>query len=315
MKSNPFPMMPAKNFVFPVLRPLLSIMKCLKAMRGFEESGPPPVVLRREGLSNAGYLIEALTVLSQKAGIPGSACELILPLLKSPALWRKHPVDPGAFVTLLGALEGFCVKNKTALNEAYRADKESFQKLYRERVLKRRILVVHSASDSPDLVMKNLTTGAYYEVDAVPVTAITEKSGKHHITCFLCSESNEAIEFFLRKNRIGIDLFLSDLGRKIPVLNMNLCRIVHQAERSGMKFIAPPYITMKLLPAVEQIYIDRLAAFDRAIAAQEKAMAQEEEALFRGMAEAELYAELILEAHWMKTAGYSLEKSVQESGT
>ena len=36
--------------------------------------------------------------------------------------------------------------------------------------------------------------------------------------------------------------------------------------------------------------------------------------MFRGMAEAELYAELIIEAHWTKTAGFAMEKSLLEAG-
>ena len=309
MQPNPFPMLPAKHFTFPVLRPLLTIMKVLKAMSRFKESDPPPVVLRREGLSNAGFLIEALNELSHRAGIPGSEYELVLPFLKDPSLWNKHPVEPGIFTGMLKAIEGYCVKYKAELGKAYREDKESFRKLYKDRVLRRKVLVVHSANDSPDVLVKNLSDGAYYEVDAAPLAMTSERSGMHHITCFLCTDSKAAMNFFLRSRRIGIDLFLSDLGREIPVLNMSLLRLVHQAQRGGMTFMAPPYATMKLLPAVEEIFVNRLAAFDTAIAAQEKAMAMEEEVLFRGMEEAELYAELIVEAHWKKTAGYALERT------
>ena len=113
---------------------------------------------------------------------------------------------------------------------------------------------------------------------------------------------------------MGIDLFLSDLGRELPVLNMNLCRLVNQAQRSGMKFMAPPYVPMKLLPAIEEAYVCHLEEFDKLIAAQEDAQAQEDDALFRGMEEAVLYAELIVEAHWRKTAGHSLEQSFMEAG-
>ena len=61
MKSSSIPTPPAKHFVFPVLRPLLTIIKCLKAMSDSDSSAP--VVLRRECLSNAGFLAEALTEL------------------------------------------------------------------------------------------------------------------------------------------------------------------------------------------------------------------------------------------------------------
>jgi hypothetical protein len=314
MKSSSIPMLPAKNFVFPVLRPLMTMIKCLKAMMQFEEGEPPPVVLKRECISNAGYLSETLTELCKRAGINGGECELILLNLKHPSLWNSHPVDTGPFVTLLEALESFSVKNKAALGEAYRQDKEYFNGLYKERVLKRRVLIVHSKNDSPDVLVKNLDTGAYYEVDTLSMDETFEKSEKHHVTVFLCTDSKQATDFFLRKDRIKIDLFLSNLGREIPTLNMHLCRIVNQAQRGGMKFLAPPFVTMKLLPAIEEAYIGHLIAFDRAIAAQERAMAEEEESLFKGMAEAELYAELIVEAHWMKTAGYAMEKSFLEAG-
>jgi hypothetical protein len=314
MKSSQIPMLPAKNFVFPVLRPLMTMIKCLKAMMRFEEGDALPVVLKRECISNAGYLSEALSELCKRAGINGGACDLILQNLKHPDLWNSHPVDTGPFVKLLEVLDGFCLKNKSALGEAYRQDREFFNGLYKERVLKRKILVVHSPNDSPDVLVKNLDTGAYYEVETMPMNKTFQKSAKHHVTVFLCTDSKEATEFFLRKDRIGIDLFLSNLGREIPTLNMHLCRIVNQAQRGGMKFLAPPFVTMKILPAVEEAYIGHLEAFDKAIAAQERAMAAEEEALFEGMAEAELYAELIVEAHWMKTAGYATEKSFQETG-
>jgi hypothetical protein len=290
------------------------MIKCLKAMSRFSGEEAPPVVLKRESLSNAGFLAEALAELCKRAEIDFSACKLILSNLKHPGLWKTHPVDTGAFQRLVEALDAFCKKHKKALSAAYRQDKDFFMNLYQKRVLKRKVLLVHSPNDAPDLVVKNLSSGAFYDVEARPLDHAVEKSPQHHITVFLCTDAKEATEFFLRKDRMGIDLFLSDLGRELPVLNMSLCRIVNQALRSGMKFLSPPYATMKLLPAVEEAFVHHLEAFDRAIATQEKAMAQEEEELFRGMAEAELYAELIVEAHWMKTAGFNMEKSLSEAG-
>lgn len=311
---NPtIPMLPAKSFPFPLLRPLMTILKCVKAMSRFKESDPAPVVLRRECLSNAGYLAEALAELCKRAGIESGQYEVIQLLLRQTALWKSHPINTAPFKELVESMERFCSKRKSALGEAFRQDKEHFGRLYRERVLKRRVLVVHSPDDSPDILVKNLSAGAYYEVDTEPVETTFERSAKHHITLFLCNDSEKAMDFFIRNERIGVDLFLSDLGRELPVLNMNLCRMVNQALKSGMKFLAPPYATMKLLPVVEEAYIGHLVAFDRAIAAQERAMAEEEEELFRGMAEAELYAELIIEAHWMKTAGYAMEKSLHKA--
>ena len=57
-----------------------------------------------------------------------------------------------------------------------------------------------------------------------------------------------------------------------------------------------------------------MRAGDVAVAAQEGAQAREEEALFKGMVEAQLYAELIVESCWRRTAGFSVEKAMAETG-
>jgi hypothetical protein len=92
---------------------------------------------------------------------------------------------------------------------------------------------------------------------------------------------------------------------------MSLCRLINQAQRSGQKFIPPPYVTLKLLPSVEEAYVRHLAAFDQAVASQEKAMALEEDALMAGMEEAVLFAELVVESAWKKTVGFSMEQAVE----
>ncbi len=314
MESDMIPPLPAKNFVFPVLRPLVTMIKCRKAVARIEDSAAPPVVLKRESLSNAGFLAEALSMLSETAEIDTSELKAITTTLKNPALWRGHPVDPAVFTLLVKTVESFSIAHKSALSKAYRRDKDVFCELYRKRVLKRRVLVIHSPNDSPDVLMKNLTSGCYYEADAVAVDKAKERSAKHHVTVFLCTNTREAAEFFMRLNRVKPDIFLSNLGRELPALNMNLCRTINQAQRSGMKFIPPPYVTMKLLPAVEECYVRHLEAFDRTLSAQEDAMMREETELFEGMAEAELYAELIVKSHWVKTAGFAAEKSFLNAG-
>lgn len=309
MKPNPFPTLPAKNFVFPVLRPLLTILKCLKAQMNFEE-GTTPVVLKRECLSNAGYLEKALTELCNRAGIDAAECDSVLKGLRDQALWKSHPVDADAFRILIRDLESFCLKHKSALGSVYRQDKKHFGQLYRDSVLKRKVLIVHSPNDAPDVLKENLSKGGYYEVETRPLAKATESSARHHVTVFLCTDSKEATEYLVRRKSLKVDLFLSNLGRELPIMNMNLCRLVNQAQRSGVKFLSSPYVTMKLLPAIEDAYVRHLEAFDRVIAAQEDAMAREEDALVQGVEEAMLYAELIVESAWKKTAGFSMEQSL-----
>ncbi len=320
MKSPQIPMLPAKNFVFPVLRPLLTMIKCLKAMAQFSEQATPPVVLRRECLSNAGYLASALGELCARADIAKSEYAPIMETLSDPGLWTKHPVNIEIFNGLLKGLEKFCQQHKKDLGAAYRQDKTFFQKLYRQSVLKRKVLIIHASDDSPEVLKETLSSGAYYDVETQLIShardagGALEKSVNHHITLFLCTSSKDAVEFLVRSSSDCVDLFLSDLGREVPVLNMNLCRLVNQAQNAGMKFMSSPYVAMKLLPAIEAAFVDRLAAFDKAIADQEGAMAAEEDALIQGMDEAVLFAELIVESAWKKTAGFTMEQSVMETG-
>ncbi len=67
MNTASIPMLSAKNFVFPILRPLMTMIKCIKAMARFDDDDVPPVVLRRECLSNAAYAIKAMTELCHRA--------------------------------------------------------------------------------------------------------------------------------------------------------------------------------------------------------------------------------------------------------
>jgi len=316
MKSRSIPTLPAKDFVFPVLRPLMTIIKCLKQMPACSspdyasDSASPPVVLRRECLSNVAFLAEALRELCRRGGIDQSECESVITRLRDPSVWKSHPIDLARFTELLSSLQDFCKTHKSALGSSYRQDKEFFHKLYKQSVLKRKVLIIHSPHNSPDVLKETLTTGGYYEVETVPVNTASEKAAQFHVTLFLCTDAREASQFLVRHKRLNVDLFLSDLGREIPVLNLNLCRTVNQAQRKGMQFFSPPYVAMKLLPAIEESYVRRLAELDRTIAAQETALAQEEDALIRGMDEAILYAELIVESAWRKTAGFSVEKAL-----
>ncbi len=311
MKSTQIPVLPAQSFVFPILRPLITIIKCLKAMTHFDGNNPP-VVLRRECLSSAGYLEKILETLCQKAGIEDQELVPINAALRNRALWEKSPVDFSLFNSFLEILEAFCAKHKSAMGTAYRQDKDYFNKLYKESVLKRKILVIHSPKDSPEAVLKTLISGCYCEAEALPANKAKEKSVKHHVSLFLSTDTREATGFLPRSDKMGVSIFLSSLGKEIPVTNMELCRIVNQAGKSGIKFISQPFVTMKVLPAIEEAYVRHLEELDRTIASQEAAIAEEEEALFRGMDEAVLYAELVVKSAWEKTAGHSLEQSLTD---
>jgi len=314
MKNESIPRLPAKNFVFPVLRPLLTMIKCQKGMARIDPEDPPPLVLKREYVSNAAFLAAALTELCGRSQIEKSESEPIVAALHDSALHQDHPLDLAAFGDLIKGLEDFSKKHKAALGESFRRDKEFFNDLYRKSVLKRKVRILHAPGDSPDLLVKVLTSGAWYEVDAEPIRAAPGPSEKHHVTILLCTNSREASEYVLQCERKGINIFLSDLGREIPLLDMNLSRTVNQVRRKGVKFISPPYVVMKLLPAVEDVYIGRLEEIDRSITALEGAMALEEKELLEAMDRAVLYAELIVEKAWKKTAGYAMEEALSESG-
>lgn len=310
MDACTIPALPAKNFTFPILRPLLTLIKCIKGMNRFDAKGAPPVALRREALSNAGFIIVALKNLCKTAGIPEHKFYHIIEDIKDKQLWKAGAEGVETFCELMKTLEQFCLKNKKALGDAYRSDKETYNQLYRKCVLKRKVLLIHSKNDSCEKLAKTLSEGCYYDVDVAGATDSLEKSVSHHVTLFLCSDPLEASAFFEKNKHLGVELFLTDMGKKIPVINMDLCRIVNQAQGMGVKFINPPHVTMKILPILEEAYIQNLEKFDRSIVAQEAADAKADEALFKGMEEALLYAELIVEAHWKKLAGYSMEKEV-----
>ncbi len=309
MKTRKISMLPAKDFVFPILRPLLTIIKCIKSMDAFAEESTP-VVLKRECLSNAGYLENALTDLCGRAGIAAEEHAAIREQLRDPALWSSDPDNFSRFDSFMQNLVAFCRKHKSALGAAYRQDKEFFNDLYKKSVLKRRILVIHSPDNSPDALKQTLSSGCYYEVDALPVEKALEKSEKHHITLFLCTNAEEAARFLSRSRRMGVTLFLSDLGRQLAETSLNLNRVVANAQKDGMRFLSTPFVTMKVLPAVEDAYIQKLESFDLEIARMEKSQTQADGELFEGQAEAILYAEVIVEKAWQKTAGYATEQAM-----
>lgn len=313
MKSVSLPMLPAKSFVFPILRPLMTMIKCLKAMARFDEKGPSPIVLRRECISNAGFLAKALTTLGEAAS-SGPGDEIVSDSKKLAAAlgdraWWNLPIDFKTIAALIKAVESFSRQHKTALGRAYRQDKEHYAGLYKKSVLKRKILIVHGPNDCPEVLCNTLSSGVWYEVDAIPVAEINEKSAAHHVTLLLCTKSREAINYVNQCEKRGIDIFLSDLGRTIPVLDMNLCRLVNQARGKGMTFITSPFVAMKLLPAIEEIYVRHLEQLDRSIAEFESGIETEEEVLIKGIDEAVLYAELIVKSAWKKTAGFSMEQN------
>lgn len=312
MKTRKISMLPAKDFVFPMLRPLLTIIKCIKSMDTFADTGSNPVVLRRECLSNTGYLENALTELCGRAGIAAEEHAPIREQIHDPALWSTDPENHDRLESLLNNLVTFCKKHKSELGRAYRQDKQFFNNLYKKSVLKRRILIIHSPGNAPDALSQTLSTGCYYEVDTLPVEKALEKSEKHHITLFLCTGAEEAARFLSRSRRMGVSLFLSDLGRQLAETSLNLSRVVANAQKDGMRFISSPFVTMKVLPAIEEAYINKLEAFDRDIAAMEETQAEADGKLFAGQAEAVLYAEVIVEKAWQKTAGYATEQALSD---
>ncbi len=318
MKSVPLPMLPAKSFVFPILRPLMTMIKCLKAMARFDEKGPPPMVLRRECVSNAGFLAEALTKLGKVAGKTQggemAAGSKKLAAALGNQTWWNIPIDFGTVSALIRAVEAFSLQHKTAMGRAYRQNKQHYAELYKESVLKRKILIVHGPNDCPEVLCNTLSSGIWYEVDAMPVSEINERSARHHVTLLLCAKSREAIDYVNQCEKRGIDIFLSDLGRNLPVLDMNLCRLVNQARGKGLAFVTSPFVAMKLLPAIEEIYVRRLEQLDRSIARFENGIEMEEDALIKGIDEAVLYAELIVKSAWKKTAGFSMEQNLREEG-
>jgi len=313
MNTASIPMLPVKNFGFPIRSPRMTMIKCIRAMARFDDKGDRPVVLRRESLSNAAYIIKAMAELCKRAEIDDSEWRSIRSGLENPTLWNSKPIDIKCFCSLLKDIEAFTKKHKKGLGEVYRQDKEFFNDLYKKSVLKRKVLVVHSKDDSPDALVKTLSTGCYYDVDVAMASATVERSLNHHLTIFLCSDPKNASEVFKRSKKLGIEIFLTDLGKKLPVFNMDLCRIVNQAQQSGIKFIHPPYVTMKILPAMEELYVSRLEMFDKIIATQEESMLKADETLFKGMEEAQIYAELIVEEHWKQKEGYSMEQAVFNS--